>query len=72
MLLSVLGQVLLDVLLLLWGSSVDWRVSQLDVVPWLWGSDKDNRDNSGNSQVVGRHGFTEDVVGGTHFLGIFV
>lgn len=65
MLLGALSNEVLDKLLLLWGRSLDGRVSLLSS-PRLWDNDENDSTDGGEGQVVRRHGSSEDFVSGSH------
>lgn len=65
-LLQVLGQEVLDVLLLLGRTSVDGRVSRLAWTPWFRSSDEHNGAQSGQGQHVRLDRSSKDGVSGSH------
>lgn len=66
MLFQVLGQEVLDKLLLFGRRCINGWVLRLGGTPWLWSSNKHNCTQGSESQHVGLNGSSENLVCGTH------
>lgn len=68
MFLGMLGQKLFDVFFLFWRTGRNLRVSRCTRAPRLRGDCEHNSTQRGQRQVVRRHGFSQNLISGTHSI----